>query len=159
MPPRLLYDISAIDLEQLQYTLDDIRELNLQRFEFEQLSGVTALNSEEEFIVGVRHVAEDEFWVRGHIPGRPLFPGVLMLEAAAQLCSFYSRKVVGTDGFYGLAGIDEARFRGSVAPGDTLYILGKPQVLTKSRCVFLTQGLVNDRLVFEAKIFGMLLRG
>ena len=71
-----------------------------------------------------------------------------MLEAAAQLCSFYCGKVVDNIGFLGFGAIDGVRFRGLVQPGEKLILIGNEKVLTPSRCQFLTQGVVNNRLVF-----------
>ena len=68
---------------------------------------------------------DDEFWVPGHIPGRPLLPGVLMIEAGAQLASFYTAKFVGWKGFIGFGGADDIRFRQPVTPGSRMYIVGQ----------------------------------
>jgi 3-hydroxyacyl-[acyl-carrier-protein] dehydratase len=161
MPPKLLFDLSSIDLEKVEFPLEEIRKVNSQRKEFEQLTGVLHFRPEEKIAVGLRDVRPDEFWVEGHMPGRPLFPGVLMLEAAAQLCSFYSGKVIGPNaaaGLYGFGGIDHARFRGTVVPGERLLLLATPEVLTATRSSFLTQGVVRGKLVFEATIFGIRIR-
>ena len=158
MPAKLLFDLAGIDLERIEYTIEDIRKLNPHRFEFEQVTGIVAFRPEERKIVGLRVVREDEFWVRGHIPGNPVFPGVLMLESAAQVCSFYSGRVVGSAGFLGFGGVDEVRFRGVVRPGGRLYILGVERVLTPNRCQFDTQGVVDGKIVFEAKILGVRIR-
>jgi 3-hydroxyacyl-[acyl-carrier-protein] dehydratase len=155
MAPKLLYDLSKVDIERIEYPIEEIRKLNPHRFEFEQLTGVLLFRPEEKIIVGLRAVLPDEFWVRGHIPGRPIFPGVLMLEAAAQLCSFYCGKVVNDPAFLGFGAIDGVRFRGVVQPGERLILLGSEKVLTGTRCQFVTQGVVGDRLVFEATILGL----
>ena len=155
MPRKLLFDIDSIDLEQRQYSLEEIREVNAQRHEFQQLTAIVFFRPEKKIIVGLREIKAGEFWERGHVPGVPLFPGVLMIEAAAQLCSFYTRKVTSTDGFYGLGGVDKVRFRGTVTPGCKLYLLARPRVLSPLRSVFLTQGIVDDRVVFEASILGI----
>ena len=155
MPQRLLFDIADVDPERPEFTLNDIRKINPHRFEFEQLTAVLRLAPEEKTIVGLRDIRSDEFWVRGHIPGRPLFPGVLMLESAAQLCAFYCGKVMPSEGFLGFAGIDEVRYRGPVTPGQRLLILGLEKTLTPSRCLFATQGVVGGRVVFEATILGL----
>ena len=155
MPPKLLYDVSKLDLERVEYTIEDIREVNPHRHEFEQLTAVLLLRPEENVIVGLREVRDDEFWVKGHIPGRPLLPGVLMLEAAAQLCSFYWGKVVGTKEFLGFAGIDGVRFRGLVTPGKRMLIVAVPQAISVSRCQFQTQGVVDGKVVFDATILGV----
>ena len=76
-------------------------------------------------------VPEDAFWVPGHIPGRPIFPGVLMVEAGAQLCSYSCITAFPEIDFMGFAGVDAVKFRGQVAPGDRLYLALK-QVELKS---------------------------
>ena len=155
MPQKILFDLTGVNPERPEFTLDEIRQINPHRFEFEQLTAVVQLRPTEKTIVGLRDIREDEFWVRGHIPGRPLFPGVLMLEAAAQLCSFYCGKVAPSEGFLGFAGIDEVRYRGTVTPGQRMLILGLEKTLTGSRCLFDTQGVVNGKIVFEATILGL----
>jgi 3-hydroxyacyl-[acyl-carrier-protein] dehydratase len=158
MPVKPLFELEGIDLDRIEYGIEEVRKMNPHRFEFEQVTGIVAFQPELKRVVGLRHLREDEFWVRGHIPGNPLFPGVLMLESAAQVCSFYSGKVAQADGFLGLGGMDEVRFRGVVKPGEKLYILGVERVLTPSRCQFDTQGVVNGKVVFEARILGVRLR-
>jgi len=155
MPQKFLYDVSQLDPQQVVFTIEDIRKVNPHRHEFEQLTAILLFRPEEKLIVGLRELRHDEFWVRGHIPGRPLFPGVLMLEAAAQLCSFYCGKEFPGDGFLGFGGIDEVRFRGIVRPGERLFLVASGKVTTPNRCQFATQGIVSGRLVFEANILGL----
>jgi len=155
MPSTFFVDPASIDLDRMEYTIEQIREYIPQRYEFEQLTSILSFRPEEKIVVGLREVRHDEFWVRGHIPGRPLFPGVLMIEAAAQLCSFYSGKTVGHEHFFGFGGIDGARFRGTVEPGDKLVLLASPRTLKKSGSLFDTQGIVGGKLVFEATILGV----
>lgn len=158
MPPKLLYDLNGIDPQAVVFGPEKIREVNLQRDDFEQLDGIALYKPEENIVIGFKNVREDEFWVSGHVPGRPLLPGVLMLEAAAQLCSFYSTLQTENDYFYALGGIDGARFRGTVTPGEKLYLLARPVTLKPARSVFQTQGAVNGKLVFEAQVLGIRLR-
>ena len=64
--------------------------------------------------------------MRGHMPGYPLLPGVLMCEAAAQLCSCYIVTSGLLEGdFIGFGGMENVRFRGPVRPGDRLVLVGK----------------------------------
>ena len=58
----------------------------------EQLDGHRPPRPEQHLVVGYKDVRADEFWVRGHMPGNPLLPGVLMCEAAAQLCGVLHRR-------------------------------------------------------------------
>jgi 3-hydroxyacyl-[acyl-carrier-protein] dehydratase len=92
-----------------------------------------------------------------HIPGRPLMPGVLMIEAAAQLCSIFFRMRYDVRRFLGFTRCDQTTFRGQVLPGDTLYLLSKEMSRNPRRFVSRTQGVVDGRLVFESKITGMVL--
>ena len=78
MPPQLLFDISGIDLNHVEFGPEEIRQQNPHRGNMELLNAVVWVDSENHRILGYKDVRDDEFWVAGHIPGRPLFPGVLM---------------------------------------------------------------------------------
>ena len=156
MPTELLADLSRIDVSKAQHTIEEIRAINPQRFEMEQLSYIAACDVAQGFTVGVRGIGADEFWCRGHIPGRPIFPGVLMVETAAQVCSFHYHMAVPDDKrFFGFGGIDAVKFRGEVKPGDTFVMVAKMVELRSRRAVFDTQGFVGGRMVFEGRITGM----
>lgn len=155
MAPPLLVDLTTIDLDRVVMPIEEIRRFNPHRYEMEQLTAIAHLDREAGQIVAVRDVRDDEFWVRGHIPGRPLLPGVLMIEAAAQMSSLYYKRVTGDARFLGFGGVDAVKFRGQVAPGDRLLLLGQVVEIRGRRAVFDTQGVVEDRLVFEARITGM----
>jgi 3-hydroxyacyl-[acyl-carrier-protein] dehydratase len=155
MAPPLVVDLSKIDLGRVVMSIDEIRQYNPHRYEMEQLTGVIHLDAAAGRIVAFKDVRPDEFWVRGHIPGRPLLPGVLMIEAAAQMSSLYYKKVQQDPRFLGFGGVDGVKFRGQVVPGDRLLLLGRAVEIRSRRAVFDTQGVVGDRLVFEARITGM----
>ena len=155
MPPALLFDISGIDLGNVLYGSEEIRKYNPQRHEFEMLDAVCWVDGSAGRIVGYKDVRADEFWVRGHIPGRALFPGVLQIELAAQVSSFYTGKVMGWTGFLGFGGVDEVRFRGQVVPGNRLYVLAELQWARHRRVQCKAQGIVNGSLVFEGVITGV----
>ena len=89
MPPQTLYDISGIDLNRILYDQEDIRANNPQRGDMEMLNAIVFANPDQGHIIGYKDIGDKEFWVEGHIPGRPLVPGVLMIEAGAQLASYY----------------------------------------------------------------------
>lgn len=155
MPPQLLFDITGIDLDRILYDQEAVREANPQRGDMEQLNAIVYTDSALGRIAGYKDVRDDEFWIPGHIPGRPLYPGVLMIEAAAQLASFYTRKFVGWKGFIGFGGAENIRFRQSVTPGTRLYLLGQKTQERHRRVHCKIQGLVNGSQVFECEIIGV----
>jgi beta-hydroxyacyl-ACP dehydratase FabZ len=79
-------------------------------------------------IVGVKQVTINEHFFQGHFPGAPVMPGVLILEAMAQVGAVYAlRQLEGRDDKLVLfSGVDNGRFRRPVVPGDTLVITVTP---------------------------------
>lgn len=153
--PGLLFDISHIDLSAVAVSADEVGRLNPQCGAMRQLDHVVWLSDDKAHGLGVKHVRHDEFWVSCHIPGRPLMPGVLMIEAGAQMCSVQFKKKTGNLAFLGFIRCDDVVFRGQVVPGDTMYLLGCEVKIGGRRFVSLVQGVVDGKLVFEAQITGM----
>jgi 3-hydroxyacyl-[acyl-carrier-protein] dehydratase len=156
MPPELHFDPAQLDHSQVLADREAIRKINPQRFEMEQLDAIIKMDTDQQVIAGYKDVQGDEFWVRGHMPGYPLLPGVLMCEAAAQLCSFYIVTTGFMHGdFIGFGGMENVRFRGVVRPGDRLVLIGKALRLHRRKTEFNVQGFVGTTMVFHADIVGV----
>lgn len=155
MAPPLLYDISQIDLNKTVVDIEGIRKAIPQRFEMEMLTGIVHVDDEQDVVVAYKDLTLDDFWVRGHIPGRPLMPGVLMIECAAQLCAYRTMSLHPERGFIGFARCDNVIFRGTVVPPTRLYMIGKLIEHGRRRSIAQCQGINNGTLVFEATVTGM----
>ena len=156
MPPPLLFELSQIDLnKEPVFSRDDILQVNLQNYEMQQLDGILWYDKEKRLILGYKDVTENEFWIRGHIPGRPLMPGVIMVECAAQLLSFFVKRILGVEGFIGFASIDSAKFRSTVTPGQRLYLVGHLTVVKTRKYTAVIQGIVDDTMVFDTQVSGL----
>jgi 3-hydroxyacyl-[acyl-carrier-protein] dehydratase len=156
MPPPLLLDPTGLDLTRVVADREAIQRINPQRFEMEQLTAIVLLDPTQHIVAGYKDVRSDEFWVRGHMPGYPLLPGVLICEAAAQLCSYYivTAGLLRGD-FLGFGGMENVRFRSPVRPGDRLVLIGKSGRLNRRQMVFNVQGFVGTSMVFHGDILGM----
>jgi 3-hydroxyacyl-[acyl-carrier-protein] dehydratase len=156
MPPEYHLDPARLDVGRVLADQDAIRRVNPQRFDMEQLTAIIHVDPEQNIIAGYKDVRPDEFWVRGHMPDYPLLPGVLMCEAAAQLCSYY----IATHGlmqgdYIGFGGLENVRFRSPVRPGDRFLLVGKATRLNRRQTVFNVQGFVGSTMVFHADIIGV----
>ena len=153
----LIIDPSEIDLSRQVAGIDEIRKYNPQRFEMEQLTAIVLEDTERNICVGYKDISRDEFWIRGHMPGMPLMPGVIMCEAAAQLSSYYVQKYdLLKASMVGFGGMEDVRFRDPVVPGDRLVIacaLIKARPRRMLLCRF--QGFVRNELVVEGIIKGI----
>ncbi len=116
------------------------------------------MDTEEIIAIGLKKQADDEFWTRGHIPGRPIMPGVMMIEMAAQLGSVMFHEIFKTDGkkFFGFGGVNNVKFRGAVLPGQTLVMVAKGIKMRSKIAVFAAQGYVDGKLIFEGEITGVI---
>src|SRR5437660_1708465 len=156
MPPVLHFDPAALDLNHVVADQEAIRKVNLQRFEMEHLTAIVYLDEKQQIIAGYKDVRADEFWVRGHMPDYPLLPGVLMCEAAAQLCAYYTFTHGLLQGdFIGFGGLENVRFRGTVHPGDRLVLIGKATRLHRRQTIFNVPGFVGTTMVFHADVIGV----
>jgi 3-hydroxyacyl-[acyl-carrier-protein] dehydratase len=92
-----------------------------QRFPFLMIDRVKELELGKR-IVALKNVSANEPYFQGHFPGRPIMPGVLILEAFAQaaILAMLAEGTPRTDQIYYYVGVDEARFKKPVVPGDQL---------------------------------------
>jgi len=159
VPPPLILDPELLDLTRMVANLDGIRAVNPQRFEMEALTAIVLLDPQRKLVAGYKDVTDSDFWVRGHMPGIALMPGVMMCEAAAQLCSYYvmTQRVFDSE-FVGLCGLDEVQFRQPVRPGERFVLIGKMTLENKRKSECNVQGFVGSKMVFNAKVRGIPLR-
>lgn len=157
MPSEPLVDMSQFDFDSPLFTLEEIRKVNPQRFEMEQLTAILHVDESQHLIVGYKNVTESEFWVNGHMPEFPLMPGVVQCECAAQLGGFYARKydLIGGD-YLGFGGMDAVRFRKPVFPGNRLDLVAQvTRVRARKLAQFNFQGFVDGQLMFEGQMLGV----
>ena len=106
--------------------------------------------------VGLKQIRDDEFWVPGHFPGRPLFPGVLMIETGGQLACYLYLVRQKNPGLIAFLRIENAAFRSAVRPGDDLYLLCREVKAGRRQFLCDIQGLVAGRVAFDARVSGMM---
>jgi 3-hydroxyacyl-[acyl-carrier-protein] dehydratase len=154
---ELIIDPAEIDCSQIVADVNAIRSINPQRGPMEQLTAVVLDNPVRHLCVGYKDIAEDEFWVGGHMPGMPIMPGVLMCEAAAQVFSYHiNRHDLSGAQMLGFGGLDKVRFRGVVKPGDRLVIACQLTKLRRGRAMHCSfQGFVGANLICEGRLVGV----
>ena len=134
----------------------DIQAILPHRYPFLLVDRVTELNVNEKAI-GFKNVTINEPFFQGHFPGRPIFPGVLILEALAQLGGILAIRSAPGDAppVVYLTGIDKAKFRKPVIPGDQLRL--QVTVIKRRPPFWKMQGkaFVGEDLVCEAESTAM----
>ncbi len=132
----------------------EILRLLPHRYPFLLVDRILAITPEKD-IVGLKNVTINEPFFQGHFPGRPVMPGVLILEGMAQvggILAFYSEpENIGTKVLY-FVGIDKARFRQPVTPGDQIHF--KLELLKRRRGIWqmAAHAYVDEKLVAEAEL-------
>ena len=109
-----------MDEVNITYSPEDILKILPHRHPFLMVDRIVECNGKDR-IVGVKCVAMNEPCFQGHFPGKPVFPGVLQLEAMAQTAGVLLNVLAGAEGqlaYY--LGVDKAKFRRQVVPGDVL---------------------------------------
>lgn len=150
-----LIDLSAIDLSATLATREEMFKMIHHRHEMALLDRIVWANDTMEQGVGSLTVRGDEFWVRGHFPSKPMFPGVLMIEAGAQLACYLYNRYYNELHLAAFLRIENAVFRRSVTVGEELLVCCKGIKVTPRRFVTQIEGVVDGQIAFEATITGM----
>ena len=136
-------------------TITEIFDYLPHRYPFLLIDRVTAINPGER-IEGYKNVTANEELFNGHFPGRPILPGVLILEAMAQLSGVLAFETKGTrpaDGTnYLFGGVEKARFRRQVIPGERLDIFSKIAADRKIMMKFECEAYVNGEMACSAML-------
>ena len=132
----------------------EILKILPHRYPFVMVDRILSLELGKE-IVGLKNVTINEPFFQGHFPARPVMPGVLILEGMAQvggIMAYYSNpEAIGKKLLF-FAGIDKARFRRPVVPGDQLIFTLKLLKEKRSIMVMAASASVDGQVVAEAEL-------
>ncbi|WP_022853269.1 3-hydroxyacyl-ACP dehydratase FabZ [Thermodesulfatator atlanticus] len=132
----------------------EILELLPHRFPFLFVDRVVKLDPEVPMIEAIKCFTWNEQFFQGHFPGEPVVPGVILVEALAQVGIIFFKKMKPEyqDRLFFFAGIEKARFRAPVYPGDTVRMV--IEGIKSKRNIHRTSGkaFVGDKLVCEAEV-------
>ena len=151
----LLFSIDGLDLSTEVYDAAGVEKVLPHRGDMRLIDRIVWHNEGYKRAVAARSIKADEFWVPGHFPGKPMFPGVLQIEAGAQLACFMFLVRHPDPYLAAFLRIENAVFRSMVRPGDELILLGEEAKFGRRRFTANVQGMVGDRLAFEATVSGM----
>jgi 3-hydroxyacyl-[acyl-carrier-protein] dehydratase len=136
-------------------TIEEIKELLPHRYPFLFIDRVIDITNEK--LIAIKNVTGNENYFQGHFPNYPVMPGVLALEALAQVAALFviiKHKLKNKPIYF--MSIDKVKFRGQVFPGDTLTL--ETEIIRFggkiARCK--GRGLVGNKLVIEAEMVAML---
>ena len=138
----------------MNFDINKIMELLPHRYPFLLVDRVTDVEPGVS-LTAIKNVTVNEPFFQGHFPGQPIMPGVLILEAMAQgtgLLAFSGLLDADDSTLYILVGIDKARFRGQVVPGDQLQIEVTLKRNMRGIGIFTCRSLVDGEVVAEAEI-------
>ncbi len=124
------------------------------RYPFVMVDRILSMEIRKQ-IVGLKNVTINEPFFQGHFPGRPVMPGVLILEGMAQvggIMAYYAHpEAIGSKLLF-FAGIDKARFRRPVVPGDQLIFTLELIKEKRSIMIMSAKASVDDKVVAEAEL-------
>lgn len=141
------------------YNINDIEKLLPHRYPFLLVDKVMEIT--EDSIVGVKNVTMNEPMFQGHFPGNPVFPGVLQIEATAQVGGIFALSKVENPELYStyFMKIDNVKFKQKVLPGDTLVFELKLLTPIRRGLVHMAgKAYVNGKLVMEAEMLAQVIK-
>ncbi|CAN5853953.1 hypothetical protein BH11PLA1_BH11PLA1_12520 [soil metagenome] len=152
---KTLFDLNGLDLSGIVADRAGIAARNPHRDQMALIDSILWTSADFKTGVALWKVRADEFWVTGHFPGRPMLPGVLQVEAGAQLSVFLYNSRYERPKLCAFTHLDECTFRGSVQPGDDFFLLAQETKANDRRFQSKIQGIVGGKVAFEAQIEGL----
>ncbi len=140
--------------------INEIMEIIPHRYPFLLVDKIIEFEPKKK-IVGIKNVTMNEPFFQGHFPGHPIFPGALLIEAMAQvgcILMFKSFNISPDEYVVYFMGIDRARFRKPVRPGDTVKFILEPKVIKSRMSKMRGEAYVGEDLVCDAEIMAMVTR-
>ncbi|NJN72575.1 MAG: 3-hydroxyacyl-ACP dehydratase FabZ [Limnothrix sp. RL_2_0] len=133
--------------------VEDIQKLLPHRYPFSLVDRILEYIPGEK-AVGLKNITFNEPHFQGHIPNHPIMPGVLMVEAMAQVGGFILTQMPGMENsFFAFAGIDNVRFRRPVVPGDQLIMTVELITVKRQRIAKMKgNGLVDGKMAVEGEM-------
>ena len=135
---------------------DEIKKYLPHREPFLFVDEVININKNSD-IHAKKFISEDEYFLQGHFPNNPIFPGVIIMEALGQvsgILGFVSMDKTPEEGsIYVLAGVDKVRFRKRLVPGDEVHLFSKVINSKNGIWKFDCRAEVNHKEVCSASIF------
>ena len=141
------------DTSQLNFDIQKVMQFLPHRYPFLLIDRVLECRPGED-LVALKNVSINEPFFQGHFPDQPLMPGVLILEALAQATGLLAFCSMGEDHknkLYMLVGVDKARFRGQVIPGDQLRLTVTLKRHLRGIWMYEGKAEVNGDVVAEAE--------
>jgi 3-hydroxymyristoyl/3-hydroxydecanoyl-(acyl carrier protein) dehydratase len=154
---NFLVDLSTIDLTKRIKNRTDLEHYMPHRGDMLFLDAIVWQAADCKQGVALKHVRSDEFWVPGHFPDRPLLPGVLQVEAGAQLAVFLYNARMPEPLTPAFTRIENCSFRSMVQPGDDLYLLCQEVKWSRRGFTCNVQGVCNGKMTFEAQVQGLVI--
>ncbi|MDY0957000.1 MAG: 3-hydroxyacyl-ACP dehydratase FabZ [Stenotrophomonas rhizophila] len=143
------------DTLQLPIDITQIQELIPHRYPFLLVDKVVELDVDTKQIVCQKNVSYNEPYFQGHFPGRPIMPGVLIIEALAQAGGVMTQLTLGRDAqsklFY-MVKVENARFNKQVIPGDVLMLHVQMKRLIRNMGWYYGEARVNGEVVASAEV-------
>lgn len=133
--------------------VNEILSILPHRYPFMLVDRITEMNVEEQIIIGYKNLTFNEPFFQGHFPSEPIMPGVMQLEAMAQIAGILLNKVNDKEGQIAyFMSIDKAKFRRKVVPGDTLRMEVKVSRLRSRMAVVEAKAYVGDEVASQAEL-------
>ncbi|MDN7123562.1 3-hydroxyacyl-ACP dehydratase FabZ [Pseudidiomarina terrestris] len=137
------------------FNIQEVMRLLPHRYPFLLVDKVVSCDAQTK-IHAVKNITVNENLFTGHFPGNPIFPGVLILEALAQAAGLLGFKITeskpGANDLYLFAGVDNARFKRQVLPGDALHLHVTFEKERRGIWVFKGRAEVDGELACSADI-------